>query len=312
MKASHATLEAPASARRARDRRPRWPSRRRLRRRAKRGQGRDHDRLQGRVRVRLRAGHRRCPGGARAVRGRQGEEREEAVGRDDRHQGRRARTCGSSATAAATTRSPTALKETRRLMEQLRADVMIGPLSGDEAVSVANYAKSHPTKTFIIGTAGSQDPTLQIAPKNVFRYHGDGAQWNAGIGEIAYKRLGWRNAAIIMDDYSFGWTSAAGHHRRLLRDRRQDHEAGVPAAQHDRLRVVRPAAPVARQRRRVLLGRRRDGHLGEPEGVRADLRCARPEDSTSGTCSSRSSGRTRSSHRRSSAPTSAASAPARA
>ncbi|MGI9110903.1 MAG: ABC transporter substrate-binding protein, partial [Gaiellaceae bacterium] len=105
---------------------------------------------------------------------------------------------------------PTALKETRRLMEQLRADVMIGPLSGDEAVSVANYAKTHPNKTFIIGTAGSQDPTLQIAPRNMFRYHGDGAQWNAGLGEILYKKLGWRRAAIIMDDYSFGWTSGAG------------------------------------------------------------------------------------------------------
>src|SRR3954447_16112229 len=105
---------------------------------------------------------------------------------------------------------PLAVTETKRLMERLNADVMIGPLSGDEAVSVANYAKSHPTKTFIIGTAGSQDPTLQIAPPNVFRYHGDGAQWNAGIGELAYKKLGWRKAAIIMDDYSFGWTSAAG------------------------------------------------------------------------------------------------------
>src|SRR6478752_5301483 len=105
---------------------------------------------------------------------------------------------------------PTAVKETRRLMEQLKADVMVGPLSGDEAVYVANYAKTHPSKTFIIGTAGSQDPTLQIAPKNVFRYHGDGAQWNAGTGEIAYRKLHWRKAAIIMDDYSFGWTSAAG------------------------------------------------------------------------------------------------------
>jgi branched-chain amino acid transport system substrate-binding protein len=102
------------------------------------------------------------------------------------------------------------LRETRRLMEQLDADIMIGPLSGDEAVAVANYAKSHLDKTFIIGTAGSQDPTLQIAPRNVFRYHGDGAQWNAGLGEIVYKKLGWRRAAIIMDDYSFGWTSAAG------------------------------------------------------------------------------------------------------
>ena len=77
-------------------------------------------------------------------------------------------------------------------------------------VVVANYAKTHPTKTFIIGTAASQDPTMQIAPKNVFRYHGDGAQWNAGLGEILYKKNGWRTAAIIMDDYSFGWTSAAG------------------------------------------------------------------------------------------------------
>ncbi|HET7515889.1 MAG TPA: ABC transporter substrate-binding protein, partial [Gaiella sp.] len=104
----------------------------------------------------------------------------------------------------------TILKETRRLMQQAGAEVMVGPLSGDEAVAVANWAKARPTKTVIIGTAGSQDPTLQIAPKNVFRYHGDGAQWNAGIGEIVYKKLGWRKAAIIMDDYSFGWTSGAG------------------------------------------------------------------------------------------------------
>ena len=77
---------------------------------------------------------------------------------------------------------------------------------------------------------------MQIAPKNMFRYHGDGAQWNAGIGEIVYKKLGWRKAAIIMDDYSFGWTSGGRHHRRLLRGRRPDHEARVPAAEHDRLR----------------------------------------------------------------------------
>ena len=41
-------------------------------------------------------------------------------------------------------RADTAIKETRRLMEQLGADVMIGPLSGDESIAVANYAKQHP------------------------------------------------------------------------------------------------------------------------------------------------------------------------
>ena len=45
----------------------------------------------------------------------------------------------------------------------------------------------------------------------MFRYHGDGAQWNAGVGEIAYKKstVGGRPRSS-MDDYSFGWTSAAG------------------------------------------------------------------------------------------------------
>jgi len=103
-----------------------------------------------------------------------------------------------------------AITETKRLMEQLGANILIGPLSGDEAVAVAHYAVAHPTKTFINGTAGSQDPTLQIAPKNFFRYNGDGAQWNAGLGDYMYHKLHWRKAAIIMDDYSFGWTSAAG------------------------------------------------------------------------------------------------------
>jgi len=103
-----------------------------------------------------------------------------------------------------------ALKETRRLMEQLGGEIMIGPLSGDEGVAVANYAKAHPKQTFLNGTSGGQQTTLKVRAKNFFRYNGDGAQWNAGTGEIAYKRLGWRNAAIIMDDYSFGYTSGAG------------------------------------------------------------------------------------------------------
>jgi branched-chain amino acid transport system substrate-binding protein len=107
-------------------------------------------------------------------------------------------------------RADTAIKETRRLMEQLDADVMIGPLSGDESIAVANYAKQHPTKTFVDGSAGAQDTTLKVQAPNFFRFNGDGAQWNAGLGDIAYNQLGWRKAAVISDDYSFGWTSTAG------------------------------------------------------------------------------------------------------
>jgi branched-chain amino acid transport system substrate-binding protein len=103
-----------------------------------------------------------------------------------------------------------AIEETRRLMEQEDADILVGPLSGDEGIAVANYAKEHPDKTFINGISGAQDTTLKVQAPNFFRFHPDGAQWSAGLGDYAYNKLGWKKAAIIGDDYSFPYTSLAG------------------------------------------------------------------------------------------------------
>jgi branched-chain amino acid transport system substrate-binding protein len=103
-----------------------------------------------------------------------------------------------------------AIEETRRLVEQEGADILVGPLSGDEGIAVANYAKEHPDKTFINGIAGAQDSTLKVGAPNFFRFHPDGAQWSAGLGDYAYNDLGWKTAAIIGDDYSFPYTSLAG------------------------------------------------------------------------------------------------------
>jgi branched-chain amino acid transport system substrate-binding protein len=49
-----------------------------------------------------------------------------------------------------------------------------------------------------------------VQAPNFFRFNGDGAQWNAGIGDILHNEAGWDTAAVIADDYGFGWTSAAG------------------------------------------------------------------------------------------------------
>ena len=103
-----------------------------------------------------------------------------------------------------------AIEETRRMMEQEDADILVGPLSGDEGIAVANYAKEHPDKTFVNGIAGAQDSTLKVQAPNFFRFHPDGAQWSAGLGDYAYNKLGWKKAAIIGDDYSFPYTSLAG------------------------------------------------------------------------------------------------------
>jgi branched-chain amino acid transport system substrate-binding protein len=104
-----------------------------------------------------------------------------------------------------------AIEETKRLVEQLGADIMIGPLSGDEGIAVANYAKTNqPNKTFINGISGAQEATLKVQAPNFFRFNPDGAQWSAGLGSYAYNKLGWRTAVTIGDDYAFPYTSLAG------------------------------------------------------------------------------------------------------
>jgi len=103
-----------------------------------------------------------------------------------------------------------ALSEAKRLVEQEGVNILIGPLSGDEGIAVANYAKTQPDVTFLNGISGAQDTTLKVQAPNFFRFFSDGAQWTAGLGAYAYNVLGWRNAVTIGDDYSFPYTQTAG------------------------------------------------------------------------------------------------------
>jgi branched-chain amino acid transport system substrate-binding protein len=103
-----------------------------------------------------------------------------------------------------------ALKEARRLVEQTKVDILLGPLSGDEGIAIANYSKKRPNTTFVNGTSAAQDTTLHVRSPNFFRFTTDGAQWMAGLGAYAYNTLGWKNAVVIGDDYSFPYTQAAG------------------------------------------------------------------------------------------------------
>jgi branched-chain amino acid transport system substrate-binding protein len=102
------------------------------------------------------------------------------------------------------------LQEIRLLVEQQNANVIIGPLSGDEGIAVAEYAKANPQLTVLAGISGSQEQTLKVQAPNYFRFFGDGAIWNAGLGDILHNQEGWDTVAVIADDYSFGHTSAGG------------------------------------------------------------------------------------------------------
>jgi branched-chain amino acid transport system substrate-binding protein len=103
-----------------------------------------------------------------------------------------------------------AVEEARRLVEQEQVDILVGPLSGSEGIAVANYSKEQPGVTFVNGIAGAQDSTLKVRSENFFRFHNDGTQWTAGLGDYAYNELGWRNVVTIGDDYDFPYSQIAG------------------------------------------------------------------------------------------------------
>jgi branched-chain amino acid transport system substrate-binding protein len=103
-----------------------------------------------------------------------------------------------------------AVEEARRLVEQENVDILLGPLSGSEGIAVANYSKEQPDVTFVNGISGAQDTTLKVRSPNFYRFHNDGTQWTAGLGDYAFNELGWRNVVTIGDDYDFPYSQIAG------------------------------------------------------------------------------------------------------
>jgi branched-chain amino acid transport system substrate-binding protein len=103
----------------------------------------------------------------------------------------------------------TALAETRRLVEQVGVDILIGPGYIGEGLAIKEYARSRPDVTFV-ATSPAQAATRHDPVQNLFRFTPDGAQLMAGLGAYAYHELGWRRAATIADDQSFDYTQVAG------------------------------------------------------------------------------------------------------
>jgi branched-chain amino acid transport system substrate-binding protein len=110
----------------------------------------------------------------------------------------------------------TALSEARRLVDQLGANVLIGPALEGEALALKDYAKRRPATTFIEANATAQSLTLDDPAPNVFRFTADGAQLSAGLGAYAYRTLGWRTAVTVGHDdgpfvlEGFEYTQVAG------------------------------------------------------------------------------------------------------
>ncbi len=112
---------------------------------------------------------------------------------------------------APTDASPeSALRAVRKLVEQDKVDIVIGPLSGSEGIALRDYAKTQPQVTIINGISGAQETTFVDPADNFFRFNMDGAQWGAGLGEYVYNEKGWKTVASVAEDYSFGYTNFLG------------------------------------------------------------------------------------------------------
>jgi branched-chain amino acid transport system substrate-binding protein len=104
----------------------------------------------------------------------------------------------------------TTTRMARKLIEQDKVDIILGPLSGSEGIAMRDYAKTVPGKTIINGISGALETTWVDPAKNFFRFNLDGAQWGAGLGTYVVKTKGWKRVATVTADYSFGYTNFLG------------------------------------------------------------------------------------------------------
>src|SRR6185312_4768202 len=102
-----------------------------------------------------------------------------------------------------------AVNATRKLVEQDKVDIMVGPLSGSEGIAVKEYSKTQPGITFINGSSGAQATTLASPSPNFFRFNTDGGQWMVGLGKAALDK-GYKKVMVIAEDYAFPYSQVQG------------------------------------------------------------------------------------------------------
>jgi branched-chain amino acid transport system substrate-binding protein len=102
-----------------------------------------------------------------------------------------------------------AVNAVRKLVEQDKVDIVVGPLSGGEGIAVKDYSKTQPNMTFINGGSGAQATTLVNPSPNFFRFNTEGAQWMVGLGKAAIDK-GYKRVMVIAEDYAFPYSQVQG------------------------------------------------------------------------------------------------------
>jgi len=103
-----------------------------------------------------------------------------------------------------------AIRGARKLVEQDKVDILIGPVSGSEGIAIRDYSKTQPQVTFLNGSSGALETTYVTPSPNFYRFNLDGSQWLSGLGTYIYNDKKWRKIATVAEDYSFPYTQLFG------------------------------------------------------------------------------------------------------
>ncbi len=109
------------------------------------------------------------------------------------------------------------IQKVSRLVEREGVDIILGPLSGGEAVALKDYASNIPNTTIIVAGAAAEDVTMRGVPDNIFRTAYTGAQTMFPFGDFAYDKLGYRKVVTLAEDYDFPFSQVGGFLMNFVR-----------------------------------------------------------------------------------------------
>ncbi len=100
------------------------------------------------------------------------------------------------------------VEEVRRLIEVEHVDAVVGPIGDGDSLVLRDVARRYPDVAFVVNFSAPPELTLHDAAPNLYRFDADAAIASAGLGAYAYHQLGWRRAALVLDESSQGWAGA--------------------------------------------------------------------------------------------------------
>ena len=102
-----------------------------------------------------------------------------------------------------------ALRAAKKLVEQDKVSIIVGPLSGSEGIAIRDYSKTVPNVTFVNGSSGALETTFVTPSPTFFRYNLDGSQWMAGLGNYIFNEKKYKKIVTLAEPRSPRMTAPA-------------------------------------------------------------------------------------------------------